>query len=40
MRAVTRARRSATQRNGCRHRAFETRLGALDLEISKLLKGS
>ena len=30
----------ATQRNGFRERAFETRLGTLDLKIPKLRKGS
>ena len=29
-----------TQRNGYRHRAFDTRLGTLDLKIPKLRKGS
>ena len=29
-----------TQRNGYRERAFETRLGTLDLKIPKLRKGS
>ena len=30
----------ATQRNGFREHAFETRLGALDLKLPKLRKGS
>ena len=29
-----------TQRNGYRHRAFDTRLGTLDLKIPKLRKGA
>ncbi len=35
-----RSEERTTQRNGYRHRAFDTRLGTLDLKIPKLRKGS